>query len=558
MAVVDASTVEKVDGALTRRYSADYTVYCTSSVDDGLRELNERRDSGAAVALVIGDRWQPRGEEAVPLARARELHPLAKRVLLIEWGGWRDPRTTAEVREAMGTASIDYYAIAPQSASDEDFHRLVSELLQEWWRAHQPGALEATLIGREGTQRVHELRTVLASSGVPFRFLEHGTAEAMKLLRQRGSFETETDLPLLAVRDGQLLRDPSDAELARAFGVETAVHASEPFDVAIIGAGPAGLTSAVYAASEGLATLVIDRHGFGGQAATSSLIRNYLGFSKGISGGELAQRAYQQAWVFGARFALMRQVMALERGEPSGLWRLMLDGGETAHARAVILAAGIAYRRLGGPGLERLLGSGVYYGASTWEARLMRSKRAVVVGGGNSAGQAALHLSRYADSVDVVVRGQTLAASMSSYLRDAIEARPSIAIRYDTEVLDGEGDGSLETITLRRRSSGELERLQAGGLFIMIGAEPRTDWLPPELERDEQGYLLTGSDLIRGGRLVDSWPLQRVPYALETSMPGVFAVGDVRHGSTKRVAAGVGEGSVAVADLHRLLANSAG
>ncbi len=557
MAVVEGSAFQRVREALTGRYGADYTIFCTSSAGDGLRELSDRRAAGGAVALVIGDRWRPRGEQQGPLAGARELHPLAKRVLLIEWGGWRDPETTAEVREAMATASIDYYAIAPQSSRDEDFHRLISELLQEWWRAHQPAAGEATVIGREGTQRVHELRTVLASSGVPFRFLEHGSVAATAVLRERGRFEAERDVPLLAVRDGQLLRDPSDAELARAFGVQTAVDTSEPLDVAIIGAGPAGLTSAVYAASEGLATLVIDRHGIGGQAATSSLIRNYLGFSKGISGGELAQRAYQQAWVFGARFALMREVMALDRGEASGLWRITLDGGEAAHARAVIVATGIAYRRLSAPGLQCLLGSGVYYGASIWEARLMQGKRALVVGGGNSAGQAALHLSRYADSVDVVVRGDTLASTMSSYLREALEASPSISIRYDTEVIDGDGGGSLQSITLRHRSTGELERLEAGGLFIMIGAEPRTDWLPGELERDEQGYLLAGSDLIRGGRLVRSWPLQRAPYALETSLPGVFAVGDVRHGSTKRVAAGAGEGSVAVSELHRLLASSA-
>jgi thioredoxin reductase (NADPH) len=558
VAVVEGSAVQKVGDALTRRYSGDYTVFCTSSADDGLRELSDRRAAGAVVALVIGDRWRPDREQQAPLARARELHPLAKRVLLIEWGAWRDPQTTAEVREAMATASIDYYAIVPQSPRDEDFHRLISELLQEWWRAHQPAAAEATLIGREGTQRVHELRSVLASSGVPFRFLEHGTAAAATLLSERGRFEAERDVPLLAVRDGQLLRDPSDAELARAFGVQTAVDTSEPFDVTIIGAGPAGLTSAVYAASEGLATLIIDRHGIGGQAATSSLIRNYLGFSKGISGGELAQRAYQQAWVFGAQFALMREVTALDRDEASGLWRIALDGGAAARTRAVILATGIAYRRLCGPGLERLLGSGVYYGASIWEARMMRGKRALVVGGGNSAGQAALHLSRYADSVDVIVRGDTLAASMSSYLREALQATASISIRYDTEVVDGDGSGSLQTITLRRRSTGKLLRLQAGGLFLMIGAEPRTDWLPAELERDEQGYLLTGADLIRGGRVVRSWPLHRAPHTLETSLPGVFAVGDVRHGSTKRVAAGAGEGSVAISELHRLLAGSAG
>jgi thioredoxin reductase (NADPH) len=343
--------------------------------------------------------------------------------------------------------------------------------------------------------------------------------------------------------------------VARAFGVETGIGSEREFDVIIIGAGPAGLTTAVYASSEGLSTLVIDRAGVGGQAGTSSLIRNYLGFSRGISGGELAQRAYQQAWVFGARFSFMREARKLKREEDR--WVVALDAGGEASGRTVVLATGVSYRRLGIPALERLVGAGVFYGASVSEARTQAGGDAFVVGGGNSAGQAAMHLSRYAANVVVVVRGQTLERTMSHYLQTELAATSNVSIRFDTEVVGGDGDGRLEHVELRQRSSGHTERLAASGLFILIGAKPPTDWLPEEIERDESGYLLTGLDLIQDGTVVGGWPLERAPLTLETSAPGIFAIGDVRHGSTKRVASSAGDGSVVVAELYRLLESRA-
>jgi thioredoxin reductase (NADPH) len=460
-----------------------------------------------------------------------ELHPFAKRVLLIDWGGWQDQSIARDVLDAMAKARIDYYAPKPRCSPDETFHRLLAELLYEWSRAHAPAASEATLIGQEGTLRVHELRSLLAGSGVPYRFEEQGSPEAQQLLAHAGPEIAATTDPFLVVRDGQILSNPSNAEVAGAFGVQTGLDSEREFDVIVIGAGPGGLTAAVYASSEGLSTLVIDRLGFGGQAASSSLIRNYLGFSRGVSGGELAQRAYQQAWVFGARFALTRDATALRR--EGDRWVVVLDDGAEASARAVVLATGISYRRLGVPALERLVGSGVFYGATVAEARTQAGGRAFVVGGGNSAGQAAMHLSRYAANVTLVVRDQSLAASMSHYLQEALAAASNVTIRLDTEVVDGDGTERLEHVMLRRRSSGETERVSASGLFILIGAEPPTDWLPEEIARDERGYVLTGS-------------------SLETSAPGVFAIGDVRHGSTKRVASAVGEGSVVVAELHRV------
>ncbi len=552
LAVVEGpADLRRIEDALRRRYAADYELSCTSSLAEAERELTDKHAAGEQVAVVLVEQSRPDTDRRPFLRAVADLHPFAKRVLLIEWGAWRDPATAAAIRAAMQQAKIDYYAAKPRSGQDEDFHRLLAELLQEWSRAYSSTASEATLIGCEGSPRVHELRNLLAGSGVPYRFQEHGSAEAERLLARAGGKHSPVTTPVLIVRDGQVLRDPSNAELGSAFGVETEPGSERDFDVVVIGAGPAGLTAAVYAASEGLSTLVIDRAGIGGQAGTSSLIRNYLGFSRGISGGELAQRAYQQAWVFGARFVLMREAQALRQGDHG--WVVTLDRQEEVTARAVVLATGISYRRLGIPALERLVGSGVFYGASVSEARTLTDGDAFVVGGGNSAGQAAMHLSRYAASVTVVIRGRTLASGMSHYLQRALAATANISVRTETEVLDGGGVDKLEHLTLRRRSSGETELLPASGLFIMIGAEPLTDWLPGELERDDDGYLLTGLDLVQGRTVIGGWPVARAPLTLETNHPGVFAIGDVRHGSTKRVASGAGEGSVVVAELHRFL-----
>ena len=528
LAVVEgAADLERMTDVLRRRYAADYELSCTSSLAEAERKLSEKHVVGEQVPVVLVEQSRPETDRLPFLRAVGDLHPFAKRVLLIDWGAWRDRSTAAAVRAAMLQARIDYYAAKPRSSRDEDFHRLLAELLQEWSFAQSPTASEATLIGQEGSLRVHELGSLLAGSGVPYRFEEHGSAEAQRLLAREGGHLTAS-APVLIVRDGQVLSDPSNAELGKAFGAETELGSERDFDVVVIGAGPAGLTAAVYASSEGLSTLVIDRAGIGGQAGTSSLIRNYLGFSRGISGGELAQRAYQQAWVFGARFALMREARALRRGDDS--WVVTLDGQDKATARAVVLATGISYRRLGRPALERLVGSGVFYGASVSEARTLTDGHAFVVGGGNSAGQAAMHLSRYAASVTVVVRGQTLASGMSHYLQQALAATANISVRTESEVVDGDGADRLEHVMLRRRSSGETELLPASGLFIMIGAEPLTDWLPEGIERDDSGYLLTGLDLVRGRTVVGGRPLARAPLTLETSAPGVFAIGDVRHG----------------------------
>jgi thioredoxin reductase (NADPH) len=378
--------------------------------------------------------------------------------------------------------------------------------------------------------------------------------EGRRLLSEVGHENTKAPVGIL--RNGRVLTDPSYLELAEAFGVDTTLDEGErDFDVVIVGAGPAGLTAAVYASSEGLRTLVIEREGVGGQAGSSSLIRNYLGFSRGIGGAELARNAYQQAWVFGTRFLLAREATALrlEGARPA----LEISGEEPVTASAVVLATGISYRRIEIPALEELTGAGIYYGMSSSEASALSDESVYVVGGGNSAGQAAMHLCRYASHVTLLVRGETLADSMSQYLRQALAATSNVEVRHGVEVIDGGGGSRLEWLTLRHARSGQIERVDAAGLFILIGAQPHTDWLPNEIERDDWGYVLTGSDLVRGGRIREAWPLERAPVILETSAPAVFAVGDVRHGSTKRVASAVGEGSVVVEQLHQLLAEAA-
>jgi thioredoxin reductase (NADPH) len=352
-------------------------------------------------------------------------------------------------------------------------------------------------------------------------------------------------LPLIVLPDGRALSDPSDAEIAEAAGAPAGLD-EQSFDLVIVGAGPAGLSAAVYGASEGLDVLVVDAGGIGGQARSSSLIRNYLGFGRGVSGSRLAEEAFDQASSFGARFLFMHRIVELARS--GSAFELSLSDGRRVAASGVILAGGASYRRLNIPSLEALNGAGVFYGGPTSEAPALVGKDVYVTGGGNSAGQAALHLARYARRVTIVVRAQSLAEGMSSYLVEAIEAAPNIEVNVGTSVVGGGGDGHLQELVLRESAIGKETDVTADALFVMIGARPQTDWLPADVARDSHGFVLTGEDIA-----AESWPLERRPLALETSMPGVLAAGDVRHASVKRVAAAVGEGSIAVQLVHRLL-----
>jgi thioredoxin reductase (NADPH) len=530
----DAGCLSRAEQELWRRYGQDYDVRATSSPTAALQQLEALREAGTPVALVLADQWLGETTGAELLARTKALHPSAKRGLLIEWGAWGDPATAEAIFEAMALGRIDYYVLKPQRSPDELFHRTVGEFLFEWARAESPLQGEIELVAEPGSPRTHELHDLLSRNGVPYACHTPDSAAGRALLEEAG--REDASVPVARVRPGQILVDPSKVELAEAFGVSTELGERREFDVAVVGAGPAGLAAAVYASSEGMRAMVVEREAIGGQAGSSSLIRNYLGFSRGVSGAELAQRAYQQAWVFGTSFLLMRDVVELRPGDRCHTLRTA-DGAEF-EAAAVVLASGVSYRRLQIPALVALEGTGVFYGASAAEAKALTGRRVFVVGGGNSAGQAAMHLCRWAEQVTLVVRGPSLAASMSSYLREAIDAADNVETMMGAEVVDGEGDGRLERLILRD-ASGSESSVPADALFILIGAHPGTDWLPLAVERDEWGYVLTGPDF-------------------ETSLPGVFAVGDVRSGSVKRVASAVGEGSIVIQQIHRHLAGLEG
>jgi thioredoxin reductase (NADPH) len=547
LVVEDESEVRaRIRGELERRYGADYRVRCVGSATDALARLEGWRDAGDRVALVLADQWMPDMLGADFLACARALYPDAKRALLVKFGAWGHRDTADAMLGAMARGDIDYYVLKPWRRADEYFHRTITEFLQEWDRASSGAPQEVAVVCEWRSPRSHQLRQLLARNGVPHVVHDTDSPEGRRILAEADREGTRE--PVVVLAGGGVLVDPTNVELADAYGVSTSLEDRSDFDVVVVGAGPAGLAAAVYASSEGLDTLVVERESIGGQAGSSSKIRNYLGFARGVSGAELAQRAYQQAWIFGARFLHTRSVTALR--PDGGRHALELSDGSRATATAVVLATGIAYRRLGIPELEALVGTGVFYGASVSEARA-HTGEVYVVGGGNSAGQAAVHLARYAARVTILVRRASLAETMSRYLIHEIEAAENIEVRPHTEVIGGAGKGVLKSVDLRDCRTGREETVPAAALFLMIGAQPHTEWLPESICRDERGYLLTGSDLPE-----DDWPLERKQLMLETSQPGVFAVGDARPGSTKRVASAVGEGSVVIEQVHQLLASA--
>ena len=531
-----------IRGELARRYGEDYLVLCAGSAREALDELKRVTAVGHPVALVLADQWMPDTTGSELLSRVRREHPEAKRGLLIEFGTWGHRPTADAVLTAMALGDIDYYVLKPWNSPDELFHRTVTEFLHEWFRAEGPGEREVDVIGTEWSPRSHDLRSLLARNGIPHSFHSLDSPEGKRMLGEAGC-DSNGEGPFVITFDRRVLADPTNAELAEAFGVSTGLGDKRDFDVVIVGAGPAGLAAAVYAASEGFETLVIERESIGGQAGASSLIRNYPGFSRGVSGAELGQRTYQQAWVFGTEFLMMQEATGLQ--ERDGGFVVSTSDGHEAGARAVILAMGVAYRQLDVPGLDELAGAGVFYGASSSEARALEGRRAYVVGGGNSAGQAAMHLSRYAERVTMVIRSGGLEKTMSSYLRETLAAADNVELLTEMQVVGVTGDARLHELTLRGRS-GEERTVPADGLFIMIGARPHTDWLPESISCDSRGFVLTGNHVVEQG----AWTLERAPLMLETSIPGVFAAGDVRHRSIKRVAAAVGQGAAAVQQIH--------
>jgi thioredoxin reductase (NADPH) len=529
---------------LSRRYEADYEVIGERSPAAGRARLEELSQAGRDVAVVFAA--QGEGDEADALyAKTRKLFRAARRVVLLTYA---DLTTNERLNAAMALGEVDDWVMTPWDPPEAALYPAVGQLLGDWTAASARPRFEAIrVVGERWAPRSHRLRDYLDRNGLPFGFYAAEDDDGAALLREAGLDGGR--LPVALLFDGRTLVDPTEGEIAAAFGIRTRPDPGR-YDVAIVGAGPAGLSAAVYAASEGLRTLHLEHDALGGQAGTTSSIRNYMGFPRGISGRRLALSASQQSVLFGAVFAF-GGATGLEPGDDEHVIALA-DGGE-ARARAVIIATGAEYRRLGVPALEELVGRGVFYGATVTEARGMAGRTVFVVGAGNSAGQAAIHLAGSATHVTLVVRGDSLRRSMSDYLIRVIETLPNLTVRLATRVVEGYGDGRLEGLTLED-GAGAREERAADGLFILIGALPRTDWLSGAVARDAGGYILTGRDLVTDGAGPSGWPLERPPGLAETSVPGVFAAGDVRSGSMKRVAAAVGEGSTAVRLVHDHLA----
>ena len=528
---------------LANRYGEQYRVISATSGKEALAVLVRIALRTEPVALIAADQRMPSMTGIELLEQSREAAPTAKLLLLTAYAD------TDVAIKAINDIGLDYYLLKPWDPPEERLYPVVDDLLGDWRQANPDHSSDVQVVGHRWSDRSHEIKMFLARNYVPYRWYDiERDAEGQRLTDLAQA--VPADLPLVLVPGAGTLRAPSLLELAGALGLHT--RAQRPlYDVCIVGGGPAGLAAAVYAASEGLSTVVVEREAPGGQAGQSASIENYLGFPKGLSGSDLAQRALAQVSRFGAEMVLARDVVGIEARGP--VRAVLVDGSDDIEARAVVAATGVSYRRLPAEGLDALTGRGVYYGANASEASQCDGDEVYIVGAANSAGQAALNLSRFAKRVVLLVRGDTLLTTMSEYLVARITTAANIDIRCRTEVVAGAGEGHLELLTLLDRETGTTTEVAASWLFIFIGASPRTDWLGPSVVRDSHGFIVTGPELLMSSSS-PTWPLARSPFALETSVPGIFAAGDVRLDSMKRVASAVGEGAMSIYLVHRYLA----
>jgi thioredoxin reductase (NADPH) len=537
----DISVLEAVVQDLRRQYGTTYRVMRAASGQAALDTLDQLKTREEPVALFISDQRMPGMTGVEFLERARPIYPEARRVLLTAYAD-----TEAAIR-AINSARIHYYLNKPWDPPEEKLYPVITDLLEDWQAGYRPPFEGLRVIGHRWLLKDHKVRNFLSRNHVPYRWLDITTdVEVMKLLTDRQLDPAR--LPVVLFADGTWLVDPELETLATRVGLRTQA-AQDFYDMVVVGAGPAGLAAAVYGASEGLKTLVIEPEAPGGQAGSSSRIENYLGFPSGVTGAELGRRAHTQASRFGAEFVVQRATGLRTDGQ----YRFVrLADGREVSSHSVLLAPGVQYRKLDVPGAERLAGRGIYYGAALVEAVACRGEEVYVVGGANSAGQAALHFANFANKVTMLVRGDGLSATMSKYLIDEIAATSNIVVETRTQVLEATGEDRLEGLLLRG-PNGE-KSVPANSLFVFIGAVPVTTWLPPCVLRDKNGFLLAGPDLRGEPRVAEIWKEPREPYLLESSIPGVFVAGDVRSGSMKRVASAVGEGSIAVQLVHQYLA----
>ena len=542
----DSDVLRAIERDLRSQYGSDYRVIGSDSPEaalDLLKQLKVRNDS---VALLLVDQRMPKMDGVAFLQEAIEIYPSAKRALLTAYAD-----TNAAIG-AINQASINYFFLKPWDPPSQNLYPQLNDLLEDWQASYRPAFQGIRVLGTRWSPKSYELRDFLARNHVPYQWIDVEASandpETKRLLEALGP--EATSLPVVLFPDGTKLLESVPADVAQKVGLRTRAQTSF-YDLAIVGGGPAGLAAAVYGASEGLHTVMIEREAPGGQAGMSSRIENYLGFPSGLSGNDLARRAVVQAQRFGVEILSPQEAVAVRTEGPYRIIKLA-DGNEIS-CHALMISTGVQWKRLEAPGIDRLQGAGVYYGGGSTEALSCQNEHVYVIGGANSAGQAAMNFAKYAERVVMVVRGASLASTMSQYLIDQIKATPNIQVWANASVAEVHGETHLEEISVLCSDSKKLERVPASAMFIFIGALPRTDWLSDLLERDERGFLLTGPDLIRDGQRPKGWTPERDPFLLETNIPGIFAVGDVRHGSVKRVASGVGEGSVAVQFIHQYL-----
>ena len=542
----DPDVLRAIERDLRSQYGAKYRVVSSDSPEGALDLLKALKVRNDGVALLLADQRMPHMDGVVFLQHARQIFPEAKRALLTAYAD-----TNAAI-SAINQASLDYFFMKPWDPPSEHLYPQLDDLLDDWLASYRPAFQGVRVLGTRWSPRSYELRDFLARSHVPYQWIDvEGSAndpETKRLLEALGL--DATDLPVVLFADGTKLLNSAPAEVAQKVGLRTRAETSF-YDLAIVGGGPAGLAAAVYGASEGLHTVMVEKEAPGGQAGMSSRIENYLGFPAGLSGGDLARRAVVQARRFGVEILAPQEAVGVRVEGPYRIIKLA-DGNEIS-CHALMIASGVQWRRLEAPGVDRLQGAGVYYGGGSTEALSCQGEIVYVVGGANSAGQAAMNFAKYAERVVILVRGDSLSSTMSQYLIDQVKETPKIQLWTHASVSEVHGDTHLEEISVLCSDTNKIERVPASAMFIFIGALPRTDWLAGTIERDERGFVLTGADVMQGGQHPKGWSLDRDPFLLETNVPGIFAVGDVRHGSVKRVASGVGEGSVAVQFIHQYL-----
>lgn len=541
----DSDVLRAIERDLRAQYGAEYRVIGSDSPTGALELLKQLKVRNDGVALLLADQRMPNMDGVGFLQEARQIFPDAKRALLTAYAD-----TNAAIG-AINQANIDYFFMKPWDPPAEHLYPQLNDLLDDWQASYRPAFEGIRVLGTRWSPRSYELRDFLARNHVPYQWIDvelsANDPETKRLLEALGP--EASNLPVVLFPDGTKLLESVPADVAQKVGLRTRAQ-TDFYDLAIIGGGPAGLAAAVYGASEGLHTVMIEREAPGGQAGMSSRIENYLGFPAGLSGADLARRAMVQAQRFGVEI-LSQEAVAVRTEGPYRIIRFADNNEISCHA--LMIATGVQWRRLEAPGIDRLQGAGVYYGGGATEALSCKGEIVYVVGGANSAGQAAMNFSKYADRVVILVRGSSLASTMSQYLIDQIKATSNIQLWTHASVAEVHGESHLEEISVLCSDTNKVERVPANAMFIFIGALPRTDWLANVVERDERGFILTGPDLVRDGQRPKGWALDRDPFLLETNVPGLFAVGDVRHGSVKRVASGVGEGSVAVQFIHQYL-----